>query len=77
MRSLDIGGRQIAELRFKLEKPDVIIRPAVADIGVLQEVDVHAVARLGEAAAMEKLADLHAAASWLAYVRRRVAGGRP
>ncbi|HEX2698310.1 MAG TPA: patatin-like phospholipase family protein, partial [Anaerolineales bacterium] len=27
MRGIDIGNRQIAELRFQLEKPDVVIRP--------------------------------------------------
>ncbi len=76
MRSLDIGGRQIAELRFKLEKPDVIIRPAVAGIGVLEEVDVHAVVRLGEAATREKLADLKTATAWPARLRRWAEGGR-
>jgi NTE family protein len=74
MRSLDIGGRQIAELRFKLEKPDVIIRPDVDEIGVLQDVDVHAVARLGETAALEKLPDLKKAASLPARIRRMLTG---
>jgi NTE family protein len=74
MRSLDIGGRQIAELRFKLERPDVIIRPDVDEIGVLQDVDVHAVARLGERAARESLPDLKKAVSWPARVRRMMVG---
>ncbi len=58
MRSIDIGGRQITELRFEIEKPDVIIHPAVEEIGVLDRVDVKAVARLGELATRAKLPDL-------------------
>ena len=75
MRSLDIGGRQIAELRFQLEKPDVIIRPVVEEIGVLQDVDVHAVARLGETATLEQMPALKKATSWPARLRRMLAVG--
>jgi NTE family protein len=74
MRSIDIGGRQIAELRFQLEKPDVIIRPDVAAIGVLDRVDVHEVARLGEQAARAQLPELRRAAAWTTRVRRWALG---
>ncbi|HEY5983173.1 MAG TPA: patatin-like phospholipase family protein [Anaerolineales bacterium] len=70
MRSIDIGGRQIAELRFQLEKPDVIIRPDVADIGVLDRVDVTAIADLGEQAAREMLPELRKATAWTERLRR-------
>jgi NTE family protein len=70
MRSIDIGGRQIAELRFRLEKPDVIIRPDVEDIGVLDRVDVGKMADLGERAAREKLPELRKATTWAARIRR-------
>lgn len=70
MQSLDIGGRQIAELRFRLEKPDVIIRPRVANVPVLDEVDVHEVSSLGEQAARASLPDLHRVTSWGSRVRR-------
>lgn len=72
MRSIDIGGRQIAELRFKLERPDVIIRPDVENIGVLDDVDVGSVAALGERAAMESLPDLRRVTTWTARLRRMV-----
>lgn len=75
MRSIDIGGRQIAELRFQIEKPDVVIRPAVDDIGVLDRVDVHEVARLGEQAARAMLPELRQATSWTSRLRRRAFGG--
>jgi len=73
MRSIDIGGRQIAELRFQLEKPDVIIRPDVQEIGVLDRVDVANVADLGERAAREKLPELRKATAWPARLRRLAA----
>jgi len=72
MRSIEIGGRQIAELRLQLERPEVIIRPAVAEIGVLDRVDVHEVVKLGEQAARTKLPELIRATTWSAGLSRRV-----
>jgi len=70
MRALDIGGRQIAELRFQVEKPEVIIRPDVEEIGVLQDVDVRQVALLGEQAARAKLPEIRTAVGLPARLRR-------
>lgn len=70
MRSIDIGSRQIAELRFQIEKPDVVIRPAVGEIGALDQVDVHEVAKLGEEAARACLLEIRQAASWTNRLRR-------
>jgi len=73
LRSIDIGGRQIAELRFRLEKPDVVIRPEVESIGVLDRVDVARVASLGERAARDALSELRKEAGWPARLRRLAA----
>ncbi len=72
MRSIEIGGRQIAELRLQLERPEVVIRPAVSEIGVLEHVDVHEVVKLGEEAARAKLPELLRATTWSAGLGRRV-----
>ena len=72
MRSIEIGGRQIAELRLELEKPEVVIRPAVAHIGVLDRVNVPEVVKLGEEAAEAKLPDLLRATTWSAGLGRLV-----
>jgi NTE family protein len=72
MRSIEIGGRQIAELRLELEKPEVVIRPAVAHIGVLDRVDVQELVKLGEEAAEAKLPDLLRATTWSAGLGRLV-----
>ena len=77
MRSIDIGGRQISELRFQIEKPEVIIRPQVDAVGVLGQVDVHDVVKLGEVAARAKLPELRQACTWLARLRRRLSKDHP
>jgi hypothetical protein len=74
LRSLEIGGRQIAELRLMLEKPDVLIRPAVGAIGILDQVDVHQVADLGEQAARARLLELRRATAWPMRLRRWALG---
>jgi NTE family protein len=74
MRSIDIGGRQIAELRFQLEKPEVIVRPMVNEIGVLERVDVHEVAEIGEEAMRAQLPALRSATAWTARLRRWASG---
>ena len=51
-------------------QPDVIIRPDVADIGVLDRVDVTAIADLGEQAAREMLPELRKATAWTERLRR-------
>ena len=63
MRSVEIGGRQIAELRLELEKPEVIIRPSVGEIGLLDNVNVHEVVKLGEEATAAQLPELIRAAT--------------
>jgi NTE family protein len=73
MRSVDIGSRQLAELRLRLESPDVIIRPAVDDIELLDRVDVRAVARLGEEAVKAAMPDLLRLMPWPRRVTRRLA----
>ncbi len=72
MRSIEIGGRQIAELRLELERPEVVIRPDVAHIGVLERVNVHEVVKLGEEAAQAKLPELLRETTWSAGLGRLV-----
>ncbi len=72
LRSIEISGRQVCELRLQLERPEVVIRPLVSDIGILQRVDVHEVVKLGEEAARAQLPELLRATSWSAGLSRRV-----
>jgi NTE family protein len=70
MRSIDIAGAMLTEVLLEIEKPDVIIRPAVRQIGLLDEVDVAQVAHLGERAAERSLPELHRVVGWSARLQR-------
>ena len=58
LRSVDMSNRAITEFRLKNEPPDVLIRPDVAGIGLLDKVVVPELARVGEEAARAVLPEL-------------------
>ncbi len=62
--SIDIGQRQMTELRLKQDQPEVLIRPAVNDINILDNVSVAEVSRRGEMATLEALPALRRATHW-------------
>jgi NTE family protein len=68
--SVDIGARAMAELRLKVDAPEVIIRPQVNGINLLDNVDVHEIAQRGERAAEAILPDLKRAVSWAGRLKR-------
>jgi NTE family protein len=70
LRSVDIGGRAVAEYRLVVDKPAVVIRPAVAHIQTLDRVDVQDVARLGYEAAEAAVPELRRVLSWPARLSR-------
>jgi NTE family protein len=72
MRSVDIGGAMLTDLRLQLHPPDVIIRPDVQHIGLLDTVNVPEVARLGELAALAALPEIRRAAGWPQRLKRRL-----
>jgi NTE family protein len=74
MDSLEILTRAVAEYRLKLDQPEVVIRPEVADIGLLSEADVGEVVRLGEQAAEAALPELRRAVNWGSRLGRRFFG---
>lgn len=76
LHSVDIGSRAIAELRLKIDKPDVIIRPDLPDIGYLDTVDIVEVAAYGEIAAGKAIPDLERATRWGNQLARRLRYGR-
>ena len=74
MRSVDVGNRAVAEYRLTVDKPDVIIRPEVSDIGLLQQVDVRKVAQCGDDAVEAALPELKQMSSWMGRLRRSLFG---
>ncbi|HEY5271481.1 MAG TPA: patatin-like phospholipase family protein [Anaerolineales bacterium] len=71
LQATDAGARMLTELRLKLDAPDVIVRPDVEGIGLLDRVDVHNVVRLGEEAMDAALPDLKRATTWSNRLRRK------
>jgi NTE family protein len=70
LRSLDIANRAVTEYRLEVDKPEIVLRPRVADIATLQRVDVHAVAKKGEEAVEAKLPELKKLFAWQIRLRR-------
>ena len=77
LRSVDIGGAMLTELRLQLDRPEVIIRPPVPHIGLLDDVDVSEVALLGEIGAVKELDALNRMVGWRARVSRKLMPSRP
>jgi NTE family protein len=59
--AVDIGQRQMSELRLVIDAPEVIVRPEVNDINLLDKVDIAEIALRGERAMQAVLPDLHRA----------------
>jgi len=68
--SVDIGQRQMAEMRLKADAPEVLIHPAVDHISLVDRIDVADVVQRGERAAEAALPDLRRAIGWPAQIRR-------
>ncbi len=74
LRSMETVGKMLGDMRMQLERPDVIIRPDVNEIGLLDTVDVHAVALRGEEAVEAVLPELKRLAAWPNRLKRRLMG---
>ncbi len=71
LQAVEIGNRQITELRLKVDRPEVVIRPNVHHIPLLGQVDVHEVAAIGELAAEQALPAVRRVVSWpFPWIRR-------
>jgi NTE family protein len=68
--SVDIASRQMAELRLKIDAPELIIRPEVNGISLLDKIDVHKIAKLGEVAAELALPNLSETNSFPSKISR-------
>jgi len=72
MRSLDIVTRAVTHYRLEVDKPEIIIRPRVAEIDTLDIVDVHEVVLRGEEAVEEMLPRIRQYFAWRNRLRRLV-----
>lgn len=70
VNSIDTTSRMLAELRLQQDHPDVIIRPAVEQFGILDRVDPQELILIGEMAARKALPEIHQALSWSNQITR-------
>ncbi len=74
VRSMEIASRSFTEMRLKMDRPELVIRPDVAHIGLFEERSAAEIAARGEVAALEMLPRLEALFSPLGRLRRGVSG---
>jgi NTE family protein len=72
MRSIDIAGAELTELRLQVDQPEVILRPAVPHIGLMDTVKIPEVIGLGEAAVESSLQELNRSVSWRGWISRQI-----
>lgn len=70
--SVDAAGRMLTELRLKIDAPEIIIRPDVGHVGLLDKVDVHEIVRLGEEAVIPHIDQLKKISGWTHNLSRRI-----
>ena len=74
MRAVDLNSRAVAHYRLAVDAPEVIVRPKIHHIELLDKVDVYEVAKLGDDAVEEALPELARATSWLNKVSMKLFG---
>jgi NTE family protein len=72
IHSMDLSGLMLMDKQLKLEKPEVIIRPKLGQIGIIDQVDIPEVIKSGELATQEALGEIYKAASWQYQLRHRI-----
>ncbi len=70
LQSVDVASRNMAELRLRIDNPEVVIRPNVNGIGLLDKVDIHEIVHKGEEATEKALPELQRAVAWPNRLRR-------
>jgi NTE family protein len=77
LRAMDLNSRAVAHYRLAADQPDVIVRPQVYNIGLLDKVVVGDVVKLGEQAAEEILPQLKKVTAWPSRMSRMIFGSKP
>jgi NTE family protein len=72
LRSLDMVTRAVAEYRLEVDKPDVILRPAVTHVDILDVVVIHDLVVKGEEAVVAALPELMELFAWHNIIRRAI-----
>ena len=76
MRAVDLSSRAVAHYRLESDAPDIIVRPDVHHLELLDKVVVKDVALLGDVAVEEILPQLKKVTSWTGRLNRKLFGGK-
>lgn len=74
LRSVDVSSRYVSHLRLQLDKPEIVVRPDVHHIDLLDNVIIEDIACLGEQALEKVLPELKRKTTWTARLGRRIFG---
>jgi hypothetical protein len=69
---MDLSGLMLMDKQLNLEKPEVIIRPHLGPIGIIDRVDIPEMIKSGEVATLDALRDIRREASWHYRIRRKL-----
>jgi len=72
LQSVDVSSRALAEMRLQVDNPDVVIRPDVNGIGLMDKVDIHEIVHKGEEATRIALPELQRSVAWPNRLRRQL-----
>jgi NTE family protein len=70
LESMDISSGFLTEFRLQLDQPDVIVRPHVGDLELLENINVPEISLRGEQALEKALPGLRRATNWQSRLQR-------
>jgi NTE family protein len=76
MRAVDLSSRAVAHYRLEADAPDIIVRPNVHHLNLLDKVVVKDVALLGEIAVEAILPELKKITSWTSRMNKKIFGSK-
>ena len=72
IHSMDLAGLMLMDKQLKLEHPEVVIRPKLQPLGIIDRVDIADVIKSGEIATREALPEIRKAVSWQYQLQKKV-----
>jgi NTE family protein len=72
IHSMDLTGLMLMDKQLKLEKPEVIIRPELEPMGIVDRINIPEVIKLGELAARKALPEIRKMMGWTSRLKRNL-----
>ncbi|MFZ2097563.1 MAG: patatin-like phospholipase family protein [Anaerolineales bacterium] len=72
INSMDLMSLTLVDKQLRLEKPEVVIRPTLGEVGIVDQVDIPKLIKEGELATTRALPDIRKLGSWHRRLTRRL-----